>query len=75
MEINGSFKRCVVFLLEGKQSLEESSAATKDDKYMKLLSSSLVAVEQTLKNKTNRERLLRCSDRERMALRNIQEGI
>lgn len=44
MEINDSFKRCVVFLLERKQSLEESSAATKDDKYTKPLSSSLVAM-------------------------------
>lgn len=54
MEINDSLKRCFVFLLEGKQSLKESSAATKDDKHTKPLSSRLVAMEQILKNKTDR---------------------
>jgi hypothetical protein len=32
MWINDSFQRGFVFLLEGKQSLTEISAATKDDK-------------------------------------------
>lgn len=73
MQINDSFKRCFMFLLEEKPSLKESLAATKDDQQTKLLSSWWLCKKRLKKNKT--KHLLQCSDCKWVTLYNIQEGV